>query len=301
MESDLKKIVFANHEAGEVPGKSACEKEKNTITDKADDTSMMLGMSLNLESRNVSVPSMNLSNNVSLVTGYFSICRTLYQKRYTSQNNDHDIQLELGISAFDLERCPNGIVFSNSEKSFFFHLNQFLERISTICVTRHFAEFDDVLRSRISHVEAILQYCNYQLKLNPYYSTCDGVHKGLSSMDREFNKLTVCSILPMKPLPGEHKISLRLPPAETNLTPGLSWGSRLYISTNMPRMTRKRWRQYSWPIEFTPRWYTQPEYSTGAFPAPAEPGPPPLKSAPLSDEPLSFPTFLNIDPEAIEE
>lgn len=77
--------------------------------------------------------------------------------------------------------------------------------------------------------------------------------------------------------------------------PGFSWGSRLYISRYLPRMKRKRRRQYCCPIEFTPRWYTQPKYSNVRPSSP--PPPPPAAPDPLepSQSDLSLPGFSNED------
>lgn len=65
--------------------------------------------------------------------------------------------------------------------------------------------------------------------------------------------------------------------------PGISLGSRLYISTYLPRMKRYRRWQYSRPIEFTPRWYTHP---------PTAPAPPPDPLETSFSDP-SLPLFLN--------
>lgn len=40
---------------------------------------------------------------------------------------------------------------------------------------------------------------------------------------------------------------------------GFSWGSRLYMETYFPLIKRNRRWQYWWPMEFTPKWYTQPK------------------------------------------
>lgn len=67
--------------------------------------------------------------------------------------------------------------------------------------------------------------------------------------------------------------------------PGLSLGSRLNISTYLPRMERKRRWQYSWPIGFTPRWYTHPENSHVPLSSPKTEDPP--------DSDRSLPDCLN--------
>lgn len=76
--------------------------------------------------------------------------------------------------------------------------------------------------------------------------------------------------------------------------PGFLLGSRLYMATVLPRMTRNRRWRYSWPMEFTPRWYTHPE-----DPAVLRPLPPlPLLWLPTSGDPASESSTSDTSPPA---
>lgn len=76
---------------------------------------------------------------------------------------------------------------------------------------------------------------------------------------------------------------------------GFSWGSRLYISTYLPLMKRKRRWQYSCPILFDPKWYTDPKYSNVPPPSP----PPLLLPLSLTSPVLPrFPERFFSDPSA---
>ena len=85
---------------------------------------------------------------------------------------------------------------------------------------------------------------------------------------------------------------------EEPTSPGWSCGSRLYMATDLPRMTRKRRWQYSWPMEFTPRWYTHPEYSAALRSLP--PLPLPLLRLPRSGDPASESSTSEISPAAAD-